>query len=491
MQRSRRIVTVFFTVLSLGFLPSANALEADAQNGTIEAQVVSGTPVATMADAPWQVALISTAAGNNYDGQFCGGSIIAREWIVTAAHCVDGNTDANDFVILAGEPNLSETGPVSGVAVEEIIITGLWLLKQIQGPADSFYGDIALVKLAEPLVYSTGIIEAIALPPSTNLSEYPLGTMAKISGWGSTWYRSPYTGNDWNYNGTDSKYPTRLQTGVVEIYKYYSPECALLGSDYDANAMLCAGTVDFLTDACQGDSGGPLAVFNDGRWELIGVTSWGNGCAWDSPGVYTAIKWANDWIRQMVTLDSYTITFNSMGGSSVPATSFVWQGSIPEPVRPTRTGYTFSHWATGQDGAAVTFPYTSQFKYDHPLFAVWRVTPPATPPPIVMAPSTPPLTASAPASPTQAAPVQPTSRVKQKTAGASLATQIGMTVTPKAKIKLSVDKASKKICKVSAGKLVALKPGNCSVTVSVTPAKTKQVKKPKTTKSLVTLVVTQ
>jgi hypothetical protein len=77
---------------------------------------------------------------------------------------------------------------------------------------------------------------------------------------------------------------------------------------------------------------------------------------------------------------------------------------------------------------------------------------------------------------------QPTSKVKQRTPGASLATQIGMTVTPKAKIKLTVAKASKKICKVSGGRLVALKPGNCSVTVSVTPAKTKAVKKPKATK---------
>lgn len=84
--------------------------------------------------------------------------------------------------------------------------------------------------------------------------------------------------------------------------------------------------------------------------------------------------------------------------------------------------------------------------------------------------------------PAPAPAAQPTSKVKQKTAGASLATQIGMTVTPKAKVKLTVAKASKKICKVSGGRLVALKPGNCSVTVAVTPAKTKAVKKPKTTK---------
>jgi hypothetical protein len=84
---------------------------------------------------------------------------------------------------------------------------------------------------------------------------------------------------------------------------------------------------------------------------------------------------------------------------------------------------------------------------------------------------------------------QPTSKVKQKTAGASLATQIGMTVEPKSKVKLTVAKASKKICKVSGGRLVALKPGNCSVTVAVTPAKTKAVKKPKTTKKATVVAI--
>lgn len=91
-----------------------------------------------------------------------------------------------------------------------------------------------------------------------------------------------------------------------------------------------------------------------------------------------------------------------------------------------------------------------------------------------------PVAAPAPAAIAEKAKL--TMRLKQKTAGATLATQIGMTVTPKAKVKLTVAKASKKFCKVSGGKLVALKPGNCSVTVSVTPAKTKQVKKPKATK---------
>jgi uncharacterized repeat protein (TIGR02543 family) len=504
MQHIRLKVATLVTSLILGIIPNANALQSDSQNDTVEAQIVGGIPVFSMADAPWQVALITTAAGNNYDGLLCGGSIISREWIVTAAHCVDGNTTVNDFVILAGEPDLSLTGPVSGLAVEEIIIEPSWLVKQVQGPAGSFYGDIALIKLAEPLVYIPGEIQRIGLPPDTNLSEYPLGTYARITGWGSTWFNSPYTeddctgwgstwgendpdtGEDCNFNGTP-KYPTRLQRDTVQIYEPYSPECASHGADYDPNAMLCAGAGSagwFGTDTCQGDSGGPLAVFNDERWELIGVTSWGRGCAWDTPGVYTAIKWANGWIRQVAVLDSYEVTFNSMGGSTVPDSSFVWLGSISEPERPTRPGYTFSHW-THVSGLTATFPYTPDSKYDQTFYAIWN---PVT---AVNAPAPAQVQVqviAAPAATVDSASI--TVSAKQKYSAKTLAKQVGVTaVSKKATISISVAKASKKICTKAGSKLRTLKAGNCNVTFTVQEPKPKKGKKPKATKTPITLIV--
>ena len=80
------------------------------------------------------------------------------------------------------------------------------------------------------------------------------------------------------------------------------------------------------------------------------------------------------------------------------------------------------------------------------------------------------------------APTNPALGIKKKMSGKSLANQIGMAVPAKAKITLKVTKSSRKICKVAKGKLIALKRGNCSVTVTVTPAKTKKIKKPKATK---------
>jgi hypothetical protein len=115
-----------------------------------------------------------------------------------------------------------------------------------------------------------------------------------------------------------------------------------------------------------------------------------------------------------------------------------------------------------------------------------------TPPPSPPANNAPAADSGpAPSVVTEVAPVVTTPRVapKSKSSGASIASQAGIPVSPGSKVGLSVSKASKKICKVSGGKLVALAPGNCLVTVSVTPKKTKILKKPKAVKTPTTVVV--
>ena len=74
-------------------------------------------------------------------------------------------------------------------------------------------------------------------------------------------------------------------------------------------------------------------------------------------------------------------------------------------------------------------------------------------------------------------------KVKSKTKIKKIEMALGAAVPKKAKVTLTVAKASKKICKVSGGKLVALKPGNCAVTVSVQAPKPKGGKKPKAVKT--------
>lgn len=56
-------------------------------------------------------------------------------------------------------------------------------------------------------------------------------------------------------------------------------------------------------DTCQGDSGGPLVLRGKTPADdmLVGITSWGQGCASGYPGVYADVAWAAPWIRSTIT----------------------------------------------------------------------------------------------------------------------------------------------------------------------------------------------
>ena len=244
-------------------------------------QAVTSQPIVGGADAdpgewPWQVALVYTDGGSDWDNHFCGGSLIDPQWVVTAAHClIEENGDPStlaSFKIIIGRTSLtSDNGET--ISPMEIFIHPDYALNEDP--------DVALIKLATP---SSGTPISLARDPSAPY--LAAGQVAIATGWGSTVGYEP--GNE----EPDIGYLPTLQE-VSEILRTDADCAAWYNPGYVNSTMLCAGgDPEGGTGTCQGDSGGPLVVFDEAgqSWMLAGITSFGDGCAAANvPNVYTEV----------------------------------------------------------------------------------------------------------------------------------------------------------------------------------------------------------
>jgi secreted trypsin-like serine protease len=291
-------------------------------------RIVGGSDI-DISDVPYQVALINPNSGTDHGGQFCGGSIIAPLWIVTAAHCVEDQEGADiapsDVVVLAGKTTLSTTPQTSGPYVEVAQI--------IEHPAydsSSFTNDIALLRLKSPIAYSN-VTQPIELPTPSVPEVWPAaGTAAFISGWG---YLS----------SSNTLGPQHLQGADVEIVvgPGAGQNCGLDGGAYKGDSMICAGFLAGGIDTCQGDSGGPLMIRDGTRRLLAGVTSSGEGCAEPNhPGLYTRVTAFTNWIQNSMAgtpggiwITPTTLAFTDQPvGTSSPGQSFSITNGAVSPV---------------------------------------------------------------------------------------------------------------------------------------------------------------
>ena len=173
--------------------------------------------------------------------------------------------------------------------------------------------------------------------------------------------------------------------------------------------------------------------------------------------------------------NSYTVTFDSGGGTSVANGTFTADGSIANsPGSPSKSGFTFSGWSTSDGGSAISFPYTPGVLSGITLYAKW------TPVPSI----------ETPAESIDTDLLARTVGSKEKYSVKALAKQVGVkVVSSKAALSINVSKSSKKICTKSGSKLKTLKAGTCVVTFTVQEPRPKKGKKPKATKTVKTLVV--
>ena len=220
---------------------------------------------------PWQIAMIRANVAEPRRSQFCGGSIIANDWVLTAAHCVRNaivREDPTRVDVVAGSPQWALGG--ERLKVAEIHTNP-------QYDPSTMDHDFALLRLQSP--QTMGQIVELA-DQSTQLDD---GAKTCVTGWGATFEGGP-----------GSIDLLGVEVPVVSNDVCNRPES--YGGDITDN-MMCAGREEGGVDSCQGDSGGPLSTLLDGRTTLVGVVSWGEGCARRLKyGAYARVSTAAPWI---------------------------------------------------------------------------------------------------------------------------------------------------------------------------------------------------
>jgi secreted trypsin-like serine protease len=255
--------------------------------------VIGGQPI-SIAAAPWQVALLDVSRrdgkwpANQYLAQFCGGSIIASQWILTAAHCVTSEDgvimDRSNLRILSGTNTLSQTTlDLSKLqTVSEIIIHPSY-------NADSYSYDVALIKLSKPLTFASGKVQRVAVA-----EEKPSqSSLLTVSGWGAI---KDY-GDEETYD-----YTAVLQRGSQRVESDSDCEAAFGWWVYLPVSSLCVGDGmnNSTAAACFGDSGGPV-IQPGSTPRLVGVVSYGaRFCAKGDPWVAANVPDFLDWIESHV-----------------------------------------------------------------------------------------------------------------------------------------------------------------------------------------------
>lgn len=247
----KRMLLILFLLL---LLPSSSLAETRILAG----EEVRGSDFSSMAS------LVEKQQPYAYRGHFCGGTVVAPRWVLTAAHCAGGWKDTD---VIVGRRDLSQPGGERLAVVAGIIHPGYG------SKGGNPIHDLALLRLSGTAPRENMDLRRQKVRPGENLF---------VAGWGETEYGS---------------YPAQLRS--VRVRSFSDRVCQ---NRYPSGrSFFCAGRKGGKFDSCYGDSGGPIVSRWKGEERLTGVVSFGEGCGhprW--PGAYARISSSISWIERVL-----------------------------------------------------------------------------------------------------------------------------------------------------------------------------------------------
>jgi secreted trypsin-like serine protease len=298
-QHARRAARLALPLLACAALLAPTLAHAQ-DAGT---RIVGGT-TAEANEYPWQIALFRRS-GQNLTFR-CGGTLIADTRVLTAAHCTDG---VNQLAVRVGSHAWASGGTIINVTSAA---------EHPDYDPFTLQHDAALLELAASGIAAGGEpLQLIGQEGSGDDQFWSSGDMLAISGWGST-----SQGGSISSQLREARVP-RVADSTCSQDDWY-------GGEFDSTTMVCAGFEAGGVDTCQGDSGGPLAAptvnpvpaseTDPSEWRLVGITSWGDGCAQPKkPGVYTrvAAPTIRSWILGTPPPTTFTLNVSVTGNGDV------------------------------------------------------------------------------------------------------------------------------------------------------------------------------